>query len=170
MSFGTGRPAILREDEGITDCRYLLQHPLSIEDDTRLVSTVELMIYRERVHNSLGMQEPSLSDATFQVLRDAEATFRAWYDTWDARLAKQYGENNFYRQSLQIQQLYAMLFHNATVLRGIKGADDVANMPPAQRQLALHSMELARRGVHICLRYPSYREGLKYGACMLAVE
>ncbi|KAH7106755.1 hypothetical protein BKA62DRAFT_684990 [Auriculariales sp. MPI-PUGE-AT-0066] len=162
MSFGTGRPAILREDEGITDCRYLLQHPLSIQDDTRLVSTVELMIYRERVHNSLGLQEPSLSESTFQVLRDAEATFRAWFDTWDARLAREYGDANFYRQSLQIQQYYAMLFHNATVLRGIKGPEDVARMPTAQRQLALHSMELARKGVHICLRFPSYRENLKY--------
>ncbi|KZV93797.1 hypothetical protein EXIGLDRAFT_716777 [Exidia glandulosa HHB12029] len=161
MSFGTGRPAILREDDGIIDCRYLLQHPLSIEDDTRLVSTVELMIYRERVHNSLSILDP-LSDQTFQVLRDAEATFRAWFDTWDARLAKHYGDSNFYRQSLQIQQYYALLFHHATVLRGIKGPEDAARMPAAQRAAALHSMELARKGLNICLRYPSYREGLKY--------
>ncbi|EJD51772.1 hypothetical protein AURDEDRAFT_111388 [Auricularia subglabra TFB-10046 SS5] len=161
MSFGTGRPAILREDDGIVDCRCLLQHPLSIEDDTRLVSTVELMMYRERVHNSLNLQ-PALTDETFRVLRDAEVTFRAWFDTWDAQMAKQYTDVTFYRQSLQIQQYYAMLFHNATVLGGIKGPEDVARMPPAQRQIALHSMELAQKGIHICLRCPSYREGLKY--------
>src|SRR5438477_50527 len=50
LSYGTGRPAILKDDESIWQCRLLLTHPLAIEDDMRLVSTVELMAIRERVN------------------------------------------------------------------------------------------------------------------------
>ena len=46
MAYGMGRPAILREDETIHQCRRLLEHPLSIISDARLVSTVELMALR----------------------------------------------------------------------------------------------------------------------------
>lgn len=37
MAYGMGRPAIIREDETIHNCRKLLEHPLSItsEKDTR---------------------------------------------------------------------------------------------------------------------------------------
>jgi len=46
MAYGMGRPAILREDESIHNCRRLLEHPLSITSDARLVSTVELTALR----------------------------------------------------------------------------------------------------------------------------
>jgi hypothetical protein len=46
MAYGMGRPAILREDESIHQCRRLLEHPLSITSDARLVSTVELTALR----------------------------------------------------------------------------------------------------------------------------
>lgn len=46
MAYGMGRPAILREDESIHQCRRLLEHPLSIMSDARLVSTVELTALR----------------------------------------------------------------------------------------------------------------------------
>jgi len=48
MAYGMGRPAILREDESIHQCRRLLEHPLSIMSDARLVSTVELTALRGR--------------------------------------------------------------------------------------------------------------------------
>lgn len=46
MAYGSGRPAIIREDETIHQCRRLLDHPLSITSDARLVSTVELTALR----------------------------------------------------------------------------------------------------------------------------
>lgn len=69
----------------------------------------------------------------------------------------------FYRQSLQIQQVHAELFHNATALRGINGPDDVQKMPPVQRELAMRSIQIARQGLDITVNSPSYREGMKYG-------
>ena len=69
----------------------------------------------------------------------------------------------FYRQSLQMQQIHAELYHNATALRGINGPTDVQQMPDAQRQLAIRSIHVARKCLDITLTAPAYREGMKYG-------
>ena len=71
----------------------------------------------------------------------------------------------FYRQSLQIQHLHAELFHNATALRGIDGPEDVQKMPPAQRDLAIRSVQIGRQILDITVNSPAYREGMKYGKC-----
>ncbi len=69
----------------------------------------------------------------------------------------------FYRQSLQIQQLTAQLFHNATAFRGINGSEDVRKMPTAQRDLALRSIQIGRQILDITVNSQAYREGMKYG-------
>ncbi|KAJ7225689.1 hypothetical protein GGX14DRAFT_640350 [Mycena pura] len=162
LSYGTGRPAVLKDDESIKHCRLLLQHPLAIEDDMRLVSTVELMALRERVHNALSPFDGPVKDEHFDELRRADLNFRGWYATWDQAFSQKYEDAAFYRQSLQIQHLHAELFHNATALRGINGPEDVQNMPPQQRTLALRSIQIARQGLDITVNSPAYREGMKY--------
>ncbi|KII93761.1 hypothetical protein PLICRDRAFT_171474 [Plicaturopsis crispa FD-325 SS-3] len=162
LSYGTGRPAILRDDESIWQCRMLLQHPLSIEDDMRLVSTVELMAIRERVNNNLAPFDRPVDERTFENLRSADMEFQNWYRIWDQAFSQKYEDAAFYRQSLQIQHLHAELFHNATALRGINGFHDVQNMPQAQRDLAIRSIQIARQGLDITVNSPSYREGMKY--------
>ncbi|KDQ63379.1 hypothetical protein JAAARDRAFT_188957 [Jaapia argillacea MUCL 33604] len=162
MSYGTGRPAILRDDESIWQCRLLLQHPLSIEDDMRLVSTVELMAIRERVHNKLSPLDRPIDDYTFNVLREADAEFRNWYAGWDQAFSQKYENAAFYRQSLQIQHLHAELFHNSIALRNINGPRDVQNMPAAQRELAVRTVQIAKQGLDITVNSPAYREGMKY--------
>ena len=153
----------------------------------RLVSTVELMAIREKVHNRLGPLEHSISDDTFVALREADVDFRNWFEHWDKRFSEKYpdvsgvvathkaphddimrSQAEFYRQSLQIQQIFAELFHNATALRGINRQDDVANMPPAQKQIAVRSIKIAKAGLEISLGASAYRENLKYGRSHLS--
>src|SRR5712672_13053 len=69
----------------------------------------------------------------------------------------------FYRQSLQIQQLHAELYHSASGLRGINGPEDVQKMPNSQREVALKSIQIARQILDMTVNSPSYREGMKYG-------
>lgn len=69
----------------------------------------------------------------------------------------------FYRQSLQIQKHHAELFHNATALRGIDNPEDVQRMPPAQKALALSSLQIAQHALSLSVNSSSYKEGLKYG-------
>jgi hypothetical protein len=69
----------------------------------------------------------------------------------------------FYRQSLQIQQLHAELYHSASALRGINGPEDVQKMPASQREVAIKSIQIARQGLDITVNSHSYREGMKYG-------
>ncbi|KAJ3734654.1 hypothetical protein DFJ43DRAFT_1060921 [Lentinula guzmanii] len=162
LSYGTGRPAILKDDESVQHCRLLLQHPLAIEDDMRLVSTVELIMLRERVQNALSSFDEPVKDSDFDELKKADGSFRVWFATWDHAFSQKYEDAAFYRQSLQIQQFHAELFHNATALRGINGPEDVHRMPHMQRDLAIRSIQIARQGLDITVNSPAYREGMKY--------
>ncbi|KAG6830299.1 hypothetical protein H0H92_001377 [Tricholoma furcatifolium] len=162
LSYGTGRPAVLKDDESIHECRMLLQHPLAIEDDMRLVSTLELMAIRERINNDMSPIEGPVREEDFARLREADTEFSNWFKVWDNAFSQKYEDAAFYRQSLQIQHLHAELFHNATALRGINGPEDVQNMPPSQRQLAIRSIQIARQGLDITVNSPAYREGMKY--------
>lgn len=62
----------------------------------RLVSTVELMAIRERVHNALLPIEGPVKDEHFMRLREADDEFGAWFTTWDHAFSQKYedaGEN-----------------------------------------------------------------------------
>lgn len=145
----------------------------------RLVSTVELIAIRERVHNALDPYEGPVPPEHFDELLKAVRDFKEWYELWDVEFSRKYENAGmsrllsatmclirslaFYRQSLRIQHLHAELFHNATALRGINGPEDVKKMPGSQRELALRSIEIAREGLDITVNSTSYREGMKYG-------
>ena len=90
LSYGTGRPAVLKDDETIEECGLLLDHPLAIEDDMRLVSTVELMAIRERVNNALSPMEGPVKDEHFSRLQVADQEFTTWYTTWDGAFSQKY--------------------------------------------------------------------------------
>ncbi len=96
LSYGTGRPAILKDDDSIRNCRLLLQHPLAIEDDMRLVSTVEMMALRERLHNALSLTEGPVREQDFEELGRADQAFQAWFATWDAAFSQKYGDAGTY--------------------------------------------------------------------------
>ena len=57
----------------------------------RLVSTVELMAIRERVHTNLSpLFDRAVDEITFNVLREADMEFRNWYATWDQAFSQKY--------------------------------------------------------------------------------
>lgn len=133
----------------------------------RLVSTVELMIIRERVHNKLSPPDnPPDDDACLAILSAADEDFQKWYEVWDKTFSQKYEDATFYRQSLTIQRHFAELFHNATALRGIKGAEDVATMPKGLMRIVKRSITVAQSGLSLSLRSPAYREGFQYGSFM----
>jgi hypothetical protein len=122
----------------------------------------------ERVHKALAQSfAMSPTPDVYTILRGYRDGFDDWTSRWDAEFAKrgeEYPDSNFQRQSLEVQRMFAELFHNATALTEIYGPEDVAGMPEEQRLLALRSADLAKRGVEKCLRSPNYRNGLRYGA------
>lgn len=58
----------------------------------RLVSTVELMVIREKVHNRLMPFEHVLNDETFAILRDADRDFHMWLEQWDQQFSQKYSD------------------------------------------------------------------------------
>jgi hypothetical protein len=76
---------------------------LAVEDDMRLVSTVELIIIRERIHNALSPFDEAVKDSDFEELRRADDSFRRWYATWDQAFSQKYEDaGTIYDFSLEI--------------------------------------------------------------------
>ncbi|WVF72211.1 hypothetical protein IAT40_007023 [Kwoniella sp. CBS 6097] len=165
MAYGTGRPAIIREDETIHQCRRLLEHPMSITSDARLVSTVELTALRSPLHIELTTApDLPIAENTLKRLKQANADFDAWERYWDRILSDRFskGKGDFYRESLIIQRQYAELFVNSQLLRGIRDPADIVNMPEEKRTLAIRAMRNAQKCLDICLHGENYRNGLRY--------
>ncbi|KAK8869752.1 hypothetical protein IAR55_000320 [Kwoniella newhampshirensis] len=165
MAYGMGRPAIIREDETIHQCRRLLEHPLSITSDARLVSTVELTALRSPLHIELtAAPELPIAESTLKRLKQANQDFDAWERYWDRVLSDRFGKGkgDFFRESLIIQRQYAELFVNSQLLRGIRESTDIFGMPEEKRALAIRAMRNAQRCLYICLHGENYRNGLRY--------
>ncbi|WWD15975.1 hypothetical protein CI109_100399 [Kwoniella shandongensis] len=165
MAYGTGRPAIIREDETIHQCRRLLEHPLSITSDARLVSTVELTALRSPLHIELtASPDLPIAESTLKRLKQANQDFDAWERYWDRVLSDRFGKGrgDFFRESLIIQRQYAELFVNSQLLRGIRESSDIIGMPEEKRALAIRAMKNAQRCLDICLHGENYRNGLRY--------
>lgn len=166
MSYGTGRPAILREDASIAECRRFLDHPLSIATDVRLISTVEMIALRAPLHIVLTTSpEEPVSQETVVRLQQANGAFDRWLSYWRRVMVERYGKahNDFFLESLLAQRSYASLFINSQLLRGIKDAADVKRMPPDKRELAIQAMRNAQSCLEIAIRGENYRAGFKFG-------
>ena len=121
----------------------------------------------ERVHKALAQSISSTPQDVCAILESYQGSYDDWTRRWDAEFVKrgdEYPDCEFQRQSLEVQRMFAELFHNATALRGIRGPNDAVDMPEEQRRIALRSIDLASRGLETCLQSPNYRNGLKYGA------
>ncbi len=166
MSYGTGRPAIVREDESIAQCRRFLEHPLSILSDARLISTVELIALRAPLHVVLtsSPQDP-VDQETVRRLQSANADFDEWQLHWDKVFSERFHKNktDFFRESLNAQRQYSSLFINSQLLRGVSEAADVRRLPKEKRDLAIQAMRSAQTCLDICVRGTNYRNGLRYG-------
>ncbi len=165
MAYGMGRPAILREDETIHHCRRLLEHPLAITSDARLISTVELTALRAPLHIELtASPDLPIDHSALKRLKQANHEFDSWERYWDRVLSDRFGKGkgDFFRESLAIQRQYAELFVNSQLLRGIREPADVKTMPEEKRALALRAMKNAQNCLEICLKGENYRHGLSY--------
>lgn len=142
---------------------------MAIKDDLRLVSMVELGMIKERVHKSLFQASADVSPTpldVYNILNSTSREFDEWVNYWDSRFrerGKEHPDMDFQRQSLEVQRMFAQLFHNATALRSIRGHQVSATIPKEQRKLAMHSISLAKQGLETCLRSSNYREGLQFG-------
>lgn len=156
MSYGLGRPAIVREDGTIHNCRLLLDHPLSLESDVRLIYSVELLALRAPLHVELtAAPDEPLDTATLARLRWANDQFDAWERYWDDILFARYAPTNnttFVHDSLAVQRQLAELFINSQLLRGVHSPEDVEAMSAEKRALALRALGNALRCVHYTLR------------------
>ncbi|ORX39923.1 hypothetical protein BD324DRAFT_615541 [Kockovaella imperatae] len=163
MAYGNGRPAILREDESIKSCRRLLEHPLSIASDARLVSMVELTALRAPLHSEIiSSLHSSATESILNYLIAANNDFEAWEKDWLVTFMSRQDADSFVYESLAIQRQYAELFANSQLLRDIREPQDVFKLGMNAQAFAIQSIRNAERCIEICLRNDQYRHRLKY--------
>ncbi|CDZ97607.1 er-associated protein catabolism-related protein [Phaffia rhodozyma] len=163
MSYGTGRPPIVREDETILRCKEFLSHPLAVDTDWRLIASVEIMKIRAPLHLQLYNlpEDVAVGTDTLEKLQQANLDFNTWFDEWDARIAEKFGPEReaFFRQSLKSLVGLSVI---GTALRKIHNPADVQKMHPAQRELALLALRNAQQCIDICLHAEAYRASLPF--------
>ncbi|KDQ21446.1 hypothetical protein BOTBODRAFT_182777 [Botryobasidium botryosum FD-172 SS1] len=164
ISFGTGRPAMMRGDKSLANAReILLKHPLSIATDHRLVSTCELLSLQAKIHEDLGPHdEPVNEPEIFGKLQEASRVIDDWFTEWDGIMGQEHPAGDFFRSSAAIQRAYANLFHHCIALRELKTAADVKSISPGMKGVVLAAIREARECIDICVNNGAYREGLRY--------
>ncbi|CAE6510564.1 unnamed protein product [Rhizoctonia solani] len=167
ISFGTGRPAMMKGDKSLIRARdILLKHPLVIPTDARLVSTCELMTLQSKIHDRLGpLDEPVNEDRVIETLAQSIVDLDAWLAEWttimgDLGLSAQ--DMQFFHSSAQIQLLYAHLFHHCIALRNLHTIADAKALRPEMKEVALRAIKYAQSAIRVCLENVEYRLGLRY--------
>jgi hypothetical protein len=95
MAFNLGRPAVSFSDDTIKQARRLLDHPLSIKSDSRLIAYCEMLAFRSRslastwltpvpIHQpfSIAPNNDFLPDFD-DKLRVVNEQVEAWHVYWD---------------------------------------------------------------------------------------
>ena len=99
MSYNFGRPAFFAGQESIAHCRRLLDHPLAVKTDSRLVAACELLTLRGELHYfssasfpdrlPVGIQQPFSIWPTVDIpnldekIKQANIAYEAWERDWD---------------------------------------------------------------------------------------
>ncbi|KAG8968751.1 hypothetical protein FRC03_006207 [Tulasnella sp. 419] len=164
ISFGTGRPAMMRSDGAIMKAKQvLLNHSLSLPTDARLVSTCDLLTRQSVIHERLGEIEEFDDDpGVSEILEEARSNIDSWLDEWDRYMSTTQNPEGFFRASASIQRSYAHLFYNCIVLRNLKSPADIKTLSPQMKAVAMHAITSAKECIMICLENKEYRDGLRF--------
>lgn len=84
MSFNLGRPALFAAEDTLSDCRRLLEHPLAIPTDSRLVAACELLTLRLSIHRLFSIWAPTATVPNLdERIEESNATYSDWFKYWD---------------------------------------------------------------------------------------
>ncbi|WVQ82646.1 hypothetical protein IAT38_004778 [Cryptococcus sp. DSM 104549] len=167
MSFAYGRPVMfLAQDLPVKDARRLLDHPLSLPTDIRLVSTCESLSYRLPLHQPFALAPTNVADPIPDMdekLRNLNRGLDEWYDYWDDYCARQgFRPDHLLRETLITGRAGTLLGSNSYVLHGIRKGRDVTNMSEERRRWLLDAGRAAQQLVSKCLRGQQYKQNFQY--------
>ncbi|KDE05834.1 hypothetical protein MVLG_03778 [Microbotryum lychnidis-dioicae p1A1 Lamole] len=161
-SIGAGRPPMLRaeQEHSLTMFRtLLLDHPLSVKTDARVVSTAEMLMHQARITDALREQDPNKGDAALDMLLKGRSDLEGWYNEWCEIMRQRHPEEPFYRLSLDIQLQFATLFTSTIVLRGCQS---FSRLTPAMLRVITMAVHSAFQVVRICTEEDAYVHGLRF--------
>ncbi|KAL7424794.1 hypothetical protein Q5752_000478 [Cryptotrichosporon argae] len=164
MAYNLGRPALFSANETISKSRYFLEHPLSRQNDSRLVATCELLTLRASMHQPFSIWPAATRIADLDAkIRRADETYDEWLAHWESFYEKQgVPASSFLRESLYTQKAHAVLHTNSRVLHGVQSRRDVPLLSEDRRSLLLAAIRSAQTLVNMSLRSTDYTRNLPY--------
>lgn len=82
MALNYGRPVLLPDDESVHESRRLLEHPLSVPTDSRVVAACELLYHRQIQITPFSSGEYLSPTRVDMILESGNKTFDDWEDYW----------------------------------------------------------------------------------------
>ncbi|CAD6587362.1 MAG: hypothetical protein TREMPRED_004729 [Tremellales sp. Tagirdzhanova-0007] len=165
MSYNFGRPAFFAGQESIAHCRRLLDHPLAVKTDSRLVAACELLTLRGELHYfssasfpdrlPVGIQQPFSIWPTVDIpnldekIKQANIAYEAWERDWD----------EYY---VITQRCHAILTTNSHILLRIQSKRDVTSLSEQQLEFLLKAIRSAETHVGMALRGEQYGQFFRF--------
>ena len=164
ISFGAGRPPML-SFLYVRNCRAFLDlpSPLSIPIDARLISTLELLVIRERYHDVLAPYDAPIDRRMASNMLAVTGELSEWQQHWsEVMLGKGYSETSFVMSSLRLQRATQELYFLCTALRGVKSVADMNNVPTIQAGMIRDAASAAQEVLRIANGSQVYRDNLAH--------
>ncbi|KAK4686593.1 hypothetical protein P7C73_g3535, partial [Tremellales sp. Uapishka_1] len=158
MAYNYGRPLAINEADVLVHAYALLNHPLQLPTDARLVAACEYLLHRVPLHQIfLSKNEQSLDEA-LQVFNDSH---RGWEMKWQQYYLQQgIAEDDILVTDCKLnctrlrhspdfpavttQRCFGSVLANSCLLHSVKNARDVVNLPHSRRRWLLSSLDDAR--------------------------
>lgn len=129
ISYGAGRPAMVHRSL-VAHCRDFLKlrEPLTSPIDARFVSTLELMVLRERHHACLAPFDGPIDESMYRRVIELNGDLHSWIEYWTCEFRKRgYDDDSFFLGSLRLQCATAKLYLTCTILRQINDTHESWN-------------------------------------------
>ncbi|KAL1410526.1 hypothetical protein Q8F55_004539 [Vanrija albida] len=159
MAFNHGRPLLVGDDPSIGLGRRLLDHPLALQTDSRLVAQCELIAGRQRRH--LSFQDPpqtTMAQTVAEIQKENEF-FDSWFADWNSYYDHvDIPSGHFLRDVLVTLKNHAILISNARLLIGVHSQADVEALSPERRDALFKAVGAASGLVHMAVASKGYKE------------
>ncbi|ORX34852.1 hypothetical protein BD324DRAFT_653107 [Kockovaella imperatae] len=141
MSYNHGRPLLITDTDVLANADALLDHPLSLPSDSRLIASCELLILRVPLFRVTLSETYENHDQALRIFNDGAP---GWERRWTKYyIAKGVSEDDILLTDLSTQLCFAIVIANSSLLRYVEGPGDVSSLSLHRREWLLSALESA---------------------------
>ncbi|WWD16319.1 hypothetical protein CI109_100745 [Kwoniella shandongensis] len=144
MAFNHGRPLGVHESDVLTHAHALLNHPSGLPTDSRIIASCELLMLRLPLHRIFICDQDNPQDLDI-ALQQFNEEAHGWEIRWQQYyLQRGVSQDDLLVSDLTTQRCFSSVLSNSSLLRDIRGPNDVIKLPPHRRRWLLATLDDAR--------------------------